>query len=153
MIREEIEKFDRCIGKAVKSVCRKPHRLTEEAARTLVQEHMEILQRACSGTTLAAVLVNISEQLMWAVGVGDSTVGACFVYTQIPCLHSGESPALSTLGTDGKRSFERLSDMHSPKNPVEYFRVAMAHPSTENEVLIEDRVLGSLAITRGEYRY
>ncbi|ETW76513.1 hypothetical protein HETIRDRAFT_389539 [Heterobasidion irregulare TC 32-1] len=130
MLREEIEKFDRSIGEAVKSICPKPYRLTEDAARALIQEHMEVLQRAHSGTTLAAVLVNVSEQLMWAVGVGDSTV------------------ALSTLGTNGKRSFERLVDLHSPKNPLEYFRVAMAHPATEKEVLIEDRLLGSLAMTR-----
>ena len=75
MLREEIEKYDRSIGEAVKSICRKPHRLTEEAARTLIDEHLEIFQRAYSGTTLSAVLVNISERLMWAVGVGDSTIG------------------------------------------------------------------------------
>ena len=76
MLQEEIEKFDRSIGEALKSICRKPHRLTEDSARALIQEHMEVLQRAHSGTTLAAVLMNVSEQLMWAVGVGDSTVGA-----------------------------------------------------------------------------
>ena len=79
MLREVIEKYDRSIGEAVKSVCRKPRRLTEEAVRTLIDEHLEILQRAYSGTTLSAVLVNISERLMWAVGVGDSTVGEYLV--------------------------------------------------------------------------
>ena len=74
-LRQEIERFDLNIGKAVKNLCRKPHNLTEEGARALIQEHSDTLQRAFCGTTLAAALVNIMEKLLWAVGVGDSTVG------------------------------------------------------------------------------
>ena len=74
-LRQEIERFDLNIGKAVKNLCRKPHELTEEGARALIQEHSDTLQRAFCGTTLAAALVNIMEKLLWAVGVGDSTVG------------------------------------------------------------------------------
>ncbi|ETW76515.1 hypothetical protein HETIRDRAFT_455056 [Heterobasidion irregulare TC 32-1] len=47
----EIQRFDTNIGKAVKNLCRKSYKLTEEAA-----------------------LVNVEEKLTWAVGVGDSTV-------------------------------------------------------------------------------
>ena len=58
--------------------------------------------------------------------------------------------ALTTVGEDGKPSCQRLTDVHSPKTPSEYFRVAMAHPVAEEEVLAEDRVLGFLAMTRGQ---
>ena len=66
-------------------LCRKPHKLTEEGARTLIQEHSDTLQRTFCGTTLAAALVNVEEKLMWAVGVGDSTVG------EYPRLHANDT--------------------------------------------------------------
>lgn len=75
MLRQEILSFDRDIGKAVKKLCRKPGDLTEEQAKALIQQHPEALQRALCGTTFTAAIVNISRQFMWAVGVGDSTVG------------------------------------------------------------------------------
>ena len=84
-LRQEIERFDTNIGKAVKNLCRKPHKLTEEGARTLIQQHSDTLQRAFCGTTLAAALVNVEEKLMWAVGVGDSTVG------EYPRLHANDT--------------------------------------------------------------
>ncbi|ETW76505.1 hypothetical protein HETIRDRAFT_105966 [Heterobasidion irregulare TC 32-1] len=75
-LRQEIERFDLTIGKAVKNPCRKPYKLSQPR-------------------------------------VGDSTV------------------ALTTAGGDGKPSCQRLTDVHSPKTPSEYFRVAMTHPAAE----------------------
>ena len=75
MLETEIKTFDKSIGQAVKKLCPNPAGLEEAQARALVEEHSEVLQRAWSGTTLAACLVNITHRFMWAFGVGDSTVG------------------------------------------------------------------------------
>ena len=40
--------------------------------------------------------------------------------------------------------------MHTPENPQEYFRVAMAHPAAEKDVLFADRVIGFISITRSK---
>lgn len=75
MLQTEIRTFDKSIGQAVKKLCSNPAELTEEQARALVAEHSEVLQRAWCGTTLAAALINVTHRFMWAIGVGDSTVG------------------------------------------------------------------------------
>lgn len=75
MLQTEIRTLDKSIGQAVKKLCPNPADLTEEQARALVAEHAEVLQRAWCGTTLAAALINVTHRFMWAVGVGDSTVG------------------------------------------------------------------------------
>lgn len=75
MLQTEIRTLDKSIGQAVKKLCPFPADLTEEQARALVAEHAEVLQRAWCGTTLAAALINVTHRFMWAVGVGDSTVG------------------------------------------------------------------------------
>jgi pyruvate dehydrogenase phosphatase len=77
LLLEEIEKFDRQIGEAVITLCKKPKKLTEGQAQELVQKHSEVLSRAYHGTTLTIALVNRSQEAMWLAGVGDSTVGKC----------------------------------------------------------------------------
>ena len=76
ILMQTILKFDKDIGKAVKAVCRDPHTLTDAQAYRIVQEHSDVLRRAYYGTTLVGALVNQSQQAVWVVNLGDSTVGA-----------------------------------------------------------------------------
>ncbi|KAI0368696.1 protein serine/threonine phosphatase 2C [Pilatotrama ljubarskyi] len=131
LIKKEIEGFDQAIGEALQRICPKPEELTEEEARRLVEEHGDIVSRAFEGTTLAFALVNVEQRFMWAATVGDSTV------------------AISILEPDGKRRSEKLCDVHTFKNPQEYFRTVMAHLHSEQPLLDwEDRIIGWLSVPR-----
>ncbi|KAL1949344.1 hypothetical protein VTO73DRAFT_8225 [Trametes versicolor] len=129
ILKEQIEHFDREIGETLQQLCPTPEKLTEEQARHLIERHKEAIDCAFEGTTLALALVNVDQRFMWAAGLGDSTV------------------ALSTIGSDGKRRAERLCDLHTFKNPKEYYRAVMAHSSYERPIVdSQDRMLGVLAI-------
>ncbi|OJT03704.1 hypothetical protein TRAPUB_5631 [Trametes pubescens] len=77
LLKDEIEMLEKRIGTAVREVCPRPERLTEEQARRLIEEHHDILLRAFSGTTLVFALINVDQHFMWAAGVGDSSIGEC----------------------------------------------------------------------------
>ncbi len=56
-------------------VCPDPRTLSEEEALRLIDEHKEAFARAMHGTTLTVAVVDIAHRVMWAAGVGDSTIG------------------------------------------------------------------------------
>ncbi|KAI0368700.1 protein serine/threonine phosphatase 2C [Pilatotrama ljubarskyi] len=131
LLKDVIERFDRSIGEAVVNICPRPWELTEEESRRLALEHTEVLERAFTGTTLSLALINIDQRFMWAAGVGDSSVG------------------LSTVGSDGKVQSQRLCEMHTFKNPKEYYRAVMAHSYAEQPLFDwEDRILGWVNVAR-----
>ena len=76
LLAREVEAFDAELGERVKAICPDPSALTEEDARAIIQENFEPLMLAWSGTTLAAALVNVTLRCVWAISVGDSSVGA-----------------------------------------------------------------------------
>ena len=89
MLSQMVESLDRLIGEAVQRLCRHPASLREEQARALIdsEKYKERLLRAFNGTTLAAALVNITHQFMWAIGVGDSSVGeSCFTTKRLALI-------------------------------------------------------------------
>ncbi|KAI0360006.1 protein serine/threonine phosphatase 2C [Trametes cingulata] len=131
MLRYEILKFDRSIGRALEKICPLPQDLDEQQARRLIREHEEIIERAFQGTTLSMAIVNLEHRFMWAAGVGDSTIG------------------LSTVDADGKRHAERLCELHSFRNPREFYRVIMAHTSAEKDIVDrKNKLLGWLSMSR-----
>lgn len=75
LLKERIEKFDMGLGYRVRKICPRPWELSEEQARLLIEEHLEVLERAFCGTTMAFALINLNQHFMWAAGVGDSSVG------------------------------------------------------------------------------
>ena len=75
-----IHDFDRELGHVIETICPNPTELSEKEACSIVREYPDVLARACSGTTLAAALVNLTHRLMWAVNVGDSTIGKNVAY-------------------------------------------------------------------------
>ncbi|KAI0324318.1 protein serine/threonine phosphatase 2C [Cubamyces sp. BRFM 1775] len=131
MLKREIEQFDKGIGDALQRVCPRPWELTEEQARRLIEEEPDIVRCAFAGTTLAFALVNHEERFMWAAGLGDSSAG------------------ISIIDGDGKVQAQRLCDMHTFKDPKEYFRATMEHPYAEQPLFDwENRVLGWLSVAR-----
>ena len=74
LLTSEVEKFDASLGDAVKALCPDPASLTEEEGKAIAEKHRDIIQRAQHGTTVAIALVSPAAQLLWSVGLGDSTV-------------------------------------------------------------------------------
>ncbi|KAI0649372.1 hypothetical protein C8Q79DRAFT_1065762, partial [Trametes meyenii] len=124
LFKSEIESFDQSIGDALRKICPRPWELSEEQARELIEKHEDVVERAFSGTTLACTLVNIELRCVWAAIVGDSSIG------------------LSVIDVDGTSQGQRLCDVHSFKDPKEYFRAVMAHPYIEQPLFESDRLLG-----------
>ncbi len=75
MLVEVVLAFDDNIGQALRDICPRPRRLSPEQRESLIEEHKDIILSAFNATTLSAALVNITHGFMWAIGVGDSTIG------------------------------------------------------------------------------
>lgn len=75
MLKREIVRFDWHIGRGVTDVCPDPRTLTEEDELRLVAQHREAFEIAMHGTTLSVAVVDFANRVMWAAGVGDSTIG------------------------------------------------------------------------------
>ena len=75
MLTEVIQTFDAQLGQAVQDICPRPEDLTSEKRQALIEEHRETILSAFNATTLSGALLNVTHGLMWAIGVGDSTIG------------------------------------------------------------------------------
>ncbi|GLB36875.1 putative protein serine threonine phosphatase 2C [Lyophyllum shimeji] len=126
-----IKKFDETLGAAVKELCPDPSVLTDAEAHALISgPNAAVFQRAYSGTTITAALIDGDKKNLWIVGLGDS------------------SAVLSSVSRDGHRSSERLIKLHNGRTPTEYARITLSHPSSEENVMKDNRVLGGLSPTR-----
>ncbi|KAG5338290.1 hypothetical protein C0989_007712 [Termitomyces sp. Mn162] len=137
-LRSQIEEFDRQIGAAVIDLCPDPHELDHNSASSLLNgSDSHILRRASSGTTLSIALVDGRKENLWIVGLGDSSV----------VLLTNEKGSALTA--------RRLTPLHNTSTPSEYARVKLSHPTSERNVLKDQRVLGVLSITRaiGDFSY
>ncbi|KAG6897008.1 hypothetical protein C0992_004719 [Termitomyces sp. T32_za158] len=138
LLRLQIEEFDRQIGAAVIALCPDPHELDHSSASSLLDSPDSCsLRRAISGTTLSIALIDGKKENLWVIGLGDSSV----------VLLTNERRLALTA--------QRLTPLHNTSTPSEYARVKLAHPTSEYNVLKDQRVLGVLSITRaiGDFSY
>ncbi|KAL7279111.1 hypothetical protein ACG7TL_006949 [Trametes sanguinea] len=78
MLEEEVLACERRLVQSVSSICPENRNLTEDDARGLFQRHGEEITRAKCGTTISLALVAVEEHFMWAVNVGNSSVGDAY---------------------------------------------------------------------------
>ncbi|KAG6844082.1 hypothetical protein H0H87_009908 [Tephrocybe sp. NHM501043] len=132
----QIEEFDHGIGAAVTELCPNPRGLDIEFIQSLITGPDSLaLRRASSGTTLSAALIDRNKENLWAIGLGDSSV------------------VLLTDEGNGTLAGQRLTPLHNTTTPSEYARVKLSHPTSEHNVLRDQRVLGILSVTRGDFSY
>ncbi|KAJ7497505.1 protein serine/threonine phosphatase 2C [Mycena latifolia] len=79
MLSQQINRFDRDIGQAVRNLCDNPDELDATAAQTIVDANFEVLARAHYGSTLAAALIDENGTKIWVASVGDSTAGISYL--------------------------------------------------------------------------
>ncbi|KAI0324651.1 protein serine/threonine phosphatase 2C [Cubamyces sp. BRFM 1775] len=132
MLFDEIVNFDLSLADAIRDICPYPGEYTEQQARKLIQDNLEVVERAFQGTTLSMAIVNLDHHFMWAAGVGDSTI------------------ALSTVDSTGERQAERLCELHTLNNRHEFYRVVMSHSAFEGKIVDRDtnKILGWLGMSR-----
>lgn len=149
MLKREIVRFDWSIGRGVTDVCPDPRTLTEEDELRLVAQHREAFKVAMHGTTLSVAVVDFANRVMWAAGVGDSTIGEPAVVILNVGAHRGT--ALSTIDSAGVRRAERLCEIHNFKNPREYYRTIMCHHHSEKDIVsVNNSLLGCIGMSRGK---
>ena len=151
MLYHEIINFDLSLAHAIRDICPNPSQITEEDARKLIQDNLEVVERAFQGTTLSMAIVNLDHHFMWAAGVGDSTIGEFpHLFAMIRAFRA--HTAVSTIRSTGKREVKRICELHTLKNRREFYRVVMAHHASEGPVVDRDtdKILGWLGMTRGE---
>ncbi|KAI0326613.1 protein serine/threonine phosphatase 2C [Cubamyces sp. BRFM 1775] len=132
MLKEAVLELDEALANAVRDICPNPQDLTEDDARSLGCEHQDVLKRAVHGTTLTMALIAPDDRLMWALGVGNSTI------------------AISTTDNTGKRHAQCLLNVHSFDGPQEKDRFSLHHPGAElqNGLIQNKRLFGWLPTSR-----
>lgn len=127
--------FDDGIGEALLDIFPSPGALkamSDEEIRKIVNDdgpNREIVLRCMRGTTALVALVDPTKSDIWVASLGD---------------------CMATLGTKdrtGKWTAQVLSSAHNGENEIEANRVRDEHPG-EPECILDDRVLGSIAVTR-----
>ncbi|KAL1748795.1 phosphatase 2C-like domain-containing protein [Schizophyllum fasciatum] len=91
----------------------------------------EKLLRAKSGSTALVALVDPRGARLWVASLGDCTAALC-----------------TREERGGPWRVERLSANHNGVDPEEAARVRAEHPG-EEEAMLNDRVVGTIAVTRG----
>jgi pyruvate dehydrogenase phosphatase len=110
--------------------------------------NLQIIARCMRGSTVLVSLVDPSGSNLWVASLGDSEAGNFLVFA-LRYIH----PAL-VLGIcypDGHWAASRLSSFHNGENHAEKTKIKTEHPG-EADCIINDRVLGALAVTRGTSR-
>ncbi|KAG5641737.1 hypothetical protein DXG03_004309 [Asterophora parasitica] len=134
LLRFQIELFDCEIGEAVKRILPRPEELQaleDFDLQNLVQkimsvpDNVHVCRRANAGTTLAAALIDRNNKHLWAIGL-----------------------VLLNAGLDGSYYGETLLTLHNTFTPSEYARIKLSHPTSEQNIMENNRVLGVLSVTR-----
>ncbi|OJT03702.1 hypothetical protein TRAPUB_5629 [Trametes pubescens] len=110
MLQREIVRFDWIIGRAMIDVCPDPRTLSEEEALRLIDEHKEAIERAMHGTTLSVAVVDIAHRVMWAAGVGDSTIVMAHHHSEKDIVEADNS-LLGCLAMSRGKIAHRLSSV------------------------------------------
>ncbi|KAG6915392.1 hypothetical protein DXG01_011711 [Tephrocybe rancida] len=94
-------------------------------------KNASVISRCMAGTTVLVSLVDPSLTNLWVASLGDCQA------------------ALGIHQYDGNWETLLLSSFHNGENPSEKEKVSRQHPD-EVECMLENRVFGALAVTRGE---
>ncbi|KAL8276236.1 hypothetical protein RQP46_011353 [Phenoliferia psychrophenolica] len=104
---------------------------TEEEVKQVLEEpeHNDVVRRAMAGTTALVAFVSRDKKDVWVAGVGD-----CQGFLGREEVDEGVAKPLNVE--------------HNGKTPSEVERIRKEHPGEEDTVVVGDRVLSSIAITR-----
>ncbi|KAG6857253.1 hypothetical protein H0H87_007086 [Tephrocybe sp. NHM501043] len=111
--------------------------LSDDAIRAIINDkdsggkNASMISRCLRGTTVLVSLVDPGRTNLWVASLGDCQA------------------ALGIHRPDGHWESSLLSSFHNGENASEREKVSREHPD-ETECFLNNRVLGALAVTRGE---
>jgi pyruvate dehydrogenase phosphatase len=150
--------FDNAITNQVRSIFPDPEALASIPAEELSQKindhesggaNYEKIILSMRGTTALVALVDDERKNMWVAGLGD-----CRASTSSSSELLSSSDTALVLGVklpDDRWEARDLIAPHNGTNKKEMQKVRDAHPG-EPAVTRDDRLLGAIAVTRGEYQ-
>lgn len=110
--------------------------------------HTKVM-RCMQGSTVLVSLIDPAEENLWVASLGDCQAGLHRI-SNIP-TPSSEKFLRTVLGTRTSSNTwisSLLSSNHNANNKTEVARIRQEHPD-EHQCVLHDRVLGSIAVTRG----
>jgi len=110
------------------------------------EANSELIARCIRGSTILVSLIDPPGSNLWVASLGDSEAGDYSIFLHNINIHL--TIVLGIRHPDGHWTSSRLSSYHNGENQAEKARIAAEHPG-ETDCIINDRVLGALAVTRG----
>jgi pyruvate dehydrogenase phosphatase len=153
VLTSTIASFDEDIGRALLALFPDPEalaKLSDEEIREIINDggsNSTTILRCMRGSTVLISLVNPSRTSLWTASLGDCAAGMtkCSMGDNI-YVHS---LVLGTKEASGGWRTKVLSSSHNGENPVEVNKVRAQHPG-EPQSIYNNRVLGTMAVTRGQ---
>lgn len=108
--------------------------------------------RCMHGSTVLISLIDPSKENIWVASLGDCQAGRHF---KLALATRNSTSFYIALGTfKGTESWNPLilSTDHNAKADAEVARIREEHPG-ESECILNDRVLGAIAVTRGSFSF
>ncbi|KDR75423.1 hypothetical protein GALMADRAFT_556142 [Galerina marginata CBS 339.88] len=150
-LTKAISSFDKSIGDALVNIFPDQDalaKMSDEEIQRIINDdgpNSEAVVRCMRGTTVLVTLVDPSKSNMWVASLGD-----CAASKVVSAGHKHDNNTVLVLGTkdaSGRWTSTVLSSAHNGENKVEADRVRSEHPG-EQECVMDDRVLGAIAVTR-----
>ncbi|KAF8161005.1 phosphatase 2C-like domain-containing protein [Crassisporium funariophilum] len=135
LLTKTISSFDHNIGQGLLSLFPDPEalaKLSNEEIQAVVNDggpNSAAVLRCMRGSTVLVSLTDPSRTNIWVASLGDCAA------------------VLGTKDASGQWSAQVLSSSHNGENEVEANKVRREHPG-EPECMLDDRVLGAIAVTR-----
>ena len=153
ILRQSIASFDELIAADLLHLFPDPqalNRFSDSDLRSIINDkgrNSAAIYRCMSGSTVLLSLLDPARSHLWVATLGDSQAGAS------PCRPRLPRPDINNtvLGykvADGSLRTKLLSSFHNGYEKAEVNRIREEHPG-ESECILDDRVLGAIAVTRG----
>lgn len=132
-------------------------RLSADQLRNHIQRHESewetISARCTQGATVIFSLLDPSKRHLWVANLGDSQAGsaACSRTWHSFCFLTRLIPVLARKSPSGEWSGSPVNALHNGNNPTECQRIMREHAG-EHACILDNRVIGYLAPTRGKCR-
>lgn len=157
-IANALVSFDDAITDQVRAIFSNPEALASMPAdqlEAMINDHAsggvnyKKIILAMRGTTALVSLVDASCKNLWVAGVGDSRASESKGLAENPHSLLCSCPVLGIKQPDGSWTARDLVAPQNGSNQDELQRVQDAHPE-EPDATLRNRVLGAIAVTRGE---
>lgn len=153
VLRNTISRFDESIGQALRDLFPDESvlaNMTDAQIRNIINDggpNYTTVRRCTRGTTVLVALVDPSKSNLWVASLGDCVASKLQRYSFVELVADIRFLVLGSKKAD-QWTATVMSTAHNGEAKEEAKRVIREHPN-EPDVMLDNRVLGSIAVTRG----